>query len=85
MENMLMAVALCDAVNAIRRIDALHDKMDNCLISCLDKLVTPVEIQMLFSEFEDSRVKVIWCNSFFAKYDIEFVDFLKKGLMLFMS
>lgn len=85
MEDMLMAVALCDAVNAIRRVDALHDKMDSCLTAGLGKPVTSVELQMLFSEFEDSRVKVVWCNSFLAKYDIEFVEFLKKGLMLFMS
>lgn len=85
MNDVALALVLFDCLNAMHNTDSLKDKADACMLSVLGSSVTPVGLQVVLSEFQDSRVKIVWMNTFSAKYGMEFLDFLKQSIRMVVS
>lgn len=85
MNDVALALVLFDFLNAMHNTDSLKEKADACMLSVLGSSVTPVGLQVVLSEFQDSRVKIVWMNTFSAKYGMEFLDFLKRSISMVVS
>lgn len=80
MTDVALASALCDCLYNMHNTDLLKDKVDSCMLNVLSDGTNAVGLQMILSEFQNSRIKPIWMNSFEASHGISFLEFLKQSM-----
>lgn len=83
--DIVLASALLDCLNSLHITESTKSIADEAMLKVLGPAVTPVELQVMLSEFEDSRVKFVWANSFASKYGMSLLDFTKEAMLLVMT
>lgn len=76
---------LFNCLDSLRNMgDDVKDEIDRCGTAVSKGKITPVTMQVICSEYQDSRVKIVWVNQFAAKYDMDFLQFIKDVLRMYL-